>query len=162
MPHVSREHSNSITITDGIRNLFAVNIDSEFKAYAKEWQFIDELNNLKELPYMDWITETNYADVHQALRLEVDKLMRLEMELLRKALCKDRKIKYKAPKAPRKGKKGKKGKKTKGVHMKIEKLEKLYDKFVSKNVIIPCPSINMDDFIGDLNYAAYDLRSNEL
>ncbi|KAG4065986.1 hypothetical protein HA402_001233 [Bradysia odoriphaga] len=143
----------------------ALKIDSEFKTYAKEWKFIDELNNLKELPYMDWITETNYADVHQALRLEVDKLMRLEMELLRKALCKDRKIKYKAPKAPRKkSKKGKKGKKKgkKAIHMKIEKLEKLYDKFVSKNVIIPCPNINMDDFIGDLNYAAYDLRKNEL
>lgn len=112
---------------------------------------------------MDWITETNYADVHQALRLEVDNLLRLEMELLRKALCKDRKIKYKAPRAPKKGKKkGKKGKKKKTVHMKMEKLEKLYDEFVSKNVIIPCPKINLDDFIGDLNYAAYDQRNMDL
>lgn len=111
---------------------------------------------------MDWITETNYADVHQALRLEVDKLLRLEMELLRKALCKDRKIKYKAPKAPKKAKKGKKSKKKKETHMKIEKLEKLYDRFVSMNVIIPCPKVNMDDLIGDLNYAAHDQRNIDL
>lgn len=111
---------------------------------------------------MDWITETNYSDVHQALRLEVDKMLRLELELLRKALCADQKIKYKAPKAPKgkkKGKKGRKGKKKKN-HMKMEKLEKLYDDLVSKNVIIPCPTINLDDFIGDLNYAAHDQRND--
>lgn len=112
---------------------------------------------------MDWVTETNYADVHKALRLEVDKLLRLEMELLRKALCKDQKIKYKAPRAPKKGKKkGKKGRKKKGSHMKMERLEKMYDEFVSKNVIIPCPKISMDDFIGDLSYAAHDQRNNDL
>lgn len=87
------------------------------------------------------------------------------MELLRKAMCKDRKIKYKPPKGPKKAKKAKKskkGKKKKTVHMKMEKLEKLYDEFVSKSVIIPCPNINMDDFIGDLNYAAHDQRNIDL
>lgn len=113
---------------------------------------------------MDWVTETNYADVHQALRLEVDKLLRLELELLRKALCTDQKVKYKAPKGSKKGKKkgkkGRKGKGKKGQHMKIGKLEKLYDYFVTKNVIVPCPKINLDDFIGDINYAAFEQRNN--
>lgn len=146
-----------------------VNLESEYNEYAKEWKFIDEFANLAELPYMDWVTETNYADVHQALRLEVDKLLRLEIELLRKALCKDKKIKYKAPKEPKKGKKAKKEKKgkkgktnKKGAHMEMDELEKLYDEFVGKNVIIPCPKINMDDFIGDLNYGAHDQRNNDL
>lgn len=113
---------------------------------------------------MDWITETNYADVHQALRLEVDTVMRLELEILRQALCKDQKKKYKAAKSPKKGKKGKKGKrgKKKGAHMKIETLEKLYDEFVEKNVIIPCPKVSMDDFIGDLNFSAYEQRNLDL
>lgn len=86
------------------------------------------------------------------------------MELLRKALCKDQKKKYKAARVPRekKSKKGKNKKKKNGVHMKMEKLEKLYDDFVSKNVIIPCPKINMDDFIGDINYAAHDQRNIDL
>lgn len=144
-----------------------VNLESEYNKYAEEWKFIDEFANLAELPYMDWVTETNYADVHQALRLEVDNLLRLEMELLRKALCQDKKIKYKAPREPKKGKKAKKGKKgkkdkKKGAHMEMEELEKLYDEFVGKNVIIPCPEINMDDFIGDLNYGAHDQRNNDL
>ncbi|KAJ6648684.1 hypothetical protein Bhyg_03915, partial [Pseudolycoriella hygida] len=86
-------------ITDAVLSL-----ESAFDKYVKEWQFVDEFENLAELPYMDWITENNYADVHQALRLEVDKLLRVELELLRKALCEDQKVKYKAPK----GKKDKK------------------------------------------------------
>lgn len=46
------------------------------ESYNKDWINVDEANNINEEPYMEWIREDKYAEVHQELRLVIDNLMR--------------------------------------------------------------------------------------
>lgn len=139
-----------------------VNLDKTMDEYEKEWRFIDELGNLHENPYMDWITEDKFVELHKEVRLEADKLMRLEYELLRMALAQDQKTKYKAPRKPKdKKKKGKrKKKKKKVVDVTGDKtLAELYDEMTESGLICSYPKNRLEDYIGDLNFCAYELRN---
>lgn len=128
--------------------------------YEHEWRFINEFANVKSLPYTDWIDVDKYAELHMELRVVVDELMRLEFELLQMALCTDLKKKYKAPKPP----KAKKGKNKKG---KIEvpitfgdkSYEEVYDEMAEAGVICSVPKCNLENYIGDINYCAYEMRN---
>lgn len=133
--------------------------------YENEWRFIDEASNGKDLPYMDFILEETYAQVHREIHPQVDVSMRLEYELLQRAKCKDLKKKYKKPKAKRaKGKKGKKGKKKRAAVDKTgdTSIESLIIEMIENGIIIDVPHKSFSDFAGDYNYLAYDKRNIEI
>lgn len=136
-------------------------LDEGMVQQHRDWRFIDEFANVKSEPYMEWIDEDKYAELHVELRAVVDDLMRVEYELLRMAWCKDEKKKYKKPKAPKKkkGKKGKKGKKPENLDFGDRDLEEVYDAFLEAGVIKTYPDRRMDDYIGDRSYCAYEMRN---
>lgn len=134
-------------------------IEEIIQDYKREWAFIDEHLNLKELPITDWVTQEKFSEVYQELRLIVDEMMRLEYELLQKALAKDKKKKYKAPKQKKpKKKKGKKEKKEKDItaHRMIESL---FYEMEDEGLIRKYEKHTFDEWIGEYNYCAYDLRN---
>ncbi|XP_053688841.1 dynein regulatory complex protein 11 [Sabethes cyaneus] len=141
-----------------------LSIEETLARYEKDWYFVDELENKDELPIMEWITLDKFAEVHQELRPLVDEVLRVERELLQKALCKDSKKKYKAPKPKkqkRKKAKGKKGKKKKELPdlTADRSIESLYEELVEKDIIRTYTKRQIDDFIGDYNYAAFEKRN---
>ncbi|EDW35124.1 GL14150 [Drosophila persimilis] len=75
------------------------NIEEAMKQFALDWRNIDEYLNKNHDPIKDWVTEEELAKIHQELRGLVDEYMRIEYELLRAALAKDTKTKYKAQKS---------------------------------------------------------------
>lgn len=131
--------------------------------YEQNWRFINESANTTEEPYMDMIIEDKYAEVHKELRIEMDKLMRLEYELLRKAHCKDMKIRYRPSKKPKKKKKKKKKsiKKAKKLPDSFQgkSLQIMYDEMINTGVIASYPRLKLNDYIGDMNFCAYEMRN---
>lgn len=113
-----------------------MNLEQSFDDYEREWQFIDELDDKTESPIKEWITTDTYAEVHQELRLIVDDMMRIELELLRMALSRDNKTQY----TPAKRKKPKKEKKKKKEIVEIDvtedrSLEECFQELKDMNVI---------------------------
>lgn len=136
--------------------------------FERDWRFIDEAGNHQQAPYMEWVEETEYAQVHIELRQVIDALMRVEYELLQAARCKDQGTKYRPPKPPRekRAKQGKKGKKGKaGAYDETapfgeRNAQQVYDDMVADGVIRAHPTRRrVDDFIGDRNYAAFERRN---
>lgn len=81
--------------------------------------------------------------------------------MLRQALAKDNKKKYKPQKAKKeRKKKGKKEKKKKGEANLLEEhsVEELYQELVDLKIIEKYEKCSLDDFIGDMNYKAYEQR----
>lgn len=113
---------------------------------------------------MEFIEPNEFVELHQELHMEVDKHMREEYELLRKARCKDLKTKYKKTKIKNaKNKKRKKGKgagkkkKKQGPDMTAERtIGSLIVELIENDILIDVPKKSFDDFIGDYNYLAYD------
>ncbi|XP_055628224.1 IQ and AAA domain-containing protein 1-like [Toxorhynchites rutilus septentrionalis] len=140
-------------------------IEETLSRYEKDWYFVEELANKDELPIMEWITLDKFAEVHQELRPLVDEVLRLERELLQKALCKDSKKKYKPPKPKKqkrkKGKgKGKKKNKKEAADLTADRtIDSLYEELVKNGIIRTYKKRKIDDFIGDYNYAAFEKRN---
>ncbi|XP_063709356.1 IQ and AAA domain-containing protein 1-like [Culicoides brevitarsis] len=140
-------------------------LEKSYEEYEKEWYFINEEANPKEDPIMEWITIDKFSEVHQELRPIVDEFMRIEYELLRQALAKDNKKKYKPqkPKKQRK-KKAKKGKKKKAQVDLLQEntVEELYQELLDLKIIEKYEKCSLDAFIGDMNYKAYEQRAQIL
>ncbi|CRL02257.1 CLUMA_CG015424, isoform A [Clunio marinus] len=124
-------------------------LQESFNVYEHEWKFINEIKNRHEVPIWDWVTIDAYADVHKELRLIVDDFMRIELELLRVALAIDNETKYVPPKRKKEKNKKKNKKKCLLTLLKGEALKIIIRKYTKRS---------LDDFIGDENYAAYELR----
>ncbi|XP_050080135.1 dynein regulatory complex protein 11 [Anopheles maculipalpis] len=137
-------------------------LEETLERYRKDWAFINELDNVHDLPVMEWITLEKFAEVHQELHSEVYELLKSERELLQIALCKDEKMKYKPPRAkkpPRpKGAKGKKRKEPIDPTADLS-LEDMINDLGERNVIKACSKRTFDDFVGDFNYAAFERRN---
>lgn len=134
--------------------------------YEREWIFIDERNNPKEKPYIEFILPEQFAEIHQELHLQVDADMRVEYELLRQARCKDLKKKYKKSKI-KGGKRGKGTARRKTKHCPTDitaarSIDSLIAELVQNGILIEVPKKSFDDFIGDYNYVAYENRNVDL
>ncbi|XP_058459607.1 dynein regulatory complex protein 11 [Malaya genurostris] len=138
-------------------------LDETLARYEKDWYFVDELENKAELPIMEWITLDKFAEVHQELRPLVDEVLRGERELLQKALCKDTKKKYKQPKPKKQRKRKGKGKsksKKQLVDLTADRtIDSLYDELAEMDIIRTYKKRNINDYIGDYNYAAFERRN---
>lgn len=88
-------------------------------------------------------------------------MLRIEYELLRQALAKDNKKKYKPQKAKKqRKKKGKAGKKKKTQMNLLEdhSVEELYQELVDLKIIEKYEKCSLDEYIGDMSYTAYEQR----
>ncbi|KAG7313406.1 hypothetical protein JYU34_000524 [Plutella xylostella] len=134
-------------------------IKENWKLYENQWNQIDtrdpEVEAIKGY-IMKLITEDAYQNAQFQLRPIVDEMMRLELKMLKKALKKDLKRQEKEMPLIRKRKKPKK--------VRPPKPEKvppavLFQKLVDAGVVKPYPRVTLDDYWGDRNYAAADLRT---
>lgn len=98
-----------------------MDLEQSWQEYELQWRFIDELADKDELPNKDWIALNKIAALHVELHPIVDEFMRLEHDLLRRAIFEHRLIKLKnkkkkpkyKPQAPKKQRKQKKPKEAK-------------------------------------------------
>ncbi|CAD7003326.1 unnamed protein product [Ceratitis capitata] len=150
-------------IADDIkRNENIINIEKTIKQYSIDWRLIDEYLNKNHEAIKEWVTEGELAIIHRELRALVDEYMRLEYEILRKALCMDLNKKYKPPKK-KKAKAKKKGKKKKKVKdiTADRTLESLYEELKNEGLIEKVDKKTFDAFISDFNFVADDTRDED-
>ncbi|KAL1501910.1 hypothetical protein ABEB36_007143 [Hypothenemus hampei] len=127
--------------------------EEEFK---KIWNDRNDFDNPEEKHYMDIITEQFCYETQLEVRKQADELMRLELELLERALAKDKHKKYKKKKKKKKRKKKKKGKKD---ITKDRMLEDLFQELINNGVIRQYPNARLDEFLGDFSYKNTELRA---
>lgn len=111
-------------------------LEETFRDYESNWKFIEEEENVNSNPYETFITEDIMKELHLDLRVQVDEFMRLEYELLRKALAKDRDVKYKKSKKEKLPKRKQKKRKIKKADITEDKTSiELYNQLVDMGVI---------------------------
>lgn len=136
-----------------------INLQTTMDEYEHDWCFIDEYQNKKDHPYTGFIEAEKYMETHKELRLIVDKLMRIEHELLAMSLAKDMKKKFKPQKDKKIKKKKDKKKKQKLDPFKDRPLHDLFDELISLGIIKSYSRLSLDKYIGDLNYGAFEQRN---
>lgn len=133
--------------------------------YANEWKSIDEASNVNEKPYMEFILPQKYAELRQEMHQQLDQQMREEHELLRQARCKELRQRYNKPKLKRARKRnaGKLDRKGKSRHdpdlTADQSIDSLVAELVEKGILIDAPRKSLEEFIGDYNYLAYEMRT---
>lgn len=135
-----------------------IKLETTMEEYEREWTFIDEGKNLKEFPYMDFITIDQYSDVHKELHTIVDEFMKIEYELLKMALASDQKTKYKVQKERKKKNKKRKQKKIKDL-TKDRTIESIFQELLENEVIRVYEKKSLNDFVGDLKYSGYEFKN---
>lgn len=111
-------------------------LEETFRDYESNWKFIEEEENVDSHPYETFITEDVMEQMHLDLRVQVDEFMRLEYELLRKALAEDEGVKYKKSKKEKPPKRKRKRRKTKIPDITEDKTSiELYNQLVDMGVI---------------------------
>lgn len=143
-----------------------VKIDNSFppvfeawQSYENQWRIHDRgdaENDVKKKYIMQLITETAYQDCQLELRPVVDEMMRLELKLLQKALNID--LHHMQEPAPL-VKKRKKPKKVRGPRPERIKPAVMFQKLVDEGIIRKYPKVTLEDYWGDRNFAAAELRA---
>lgn len=134
------------------------NLQFAWASYQGQWKAIDEPNapldairgHLKQL-----IIENAYKEMQIELRPIVDEAMRLELEILKKAMkASYQRLEGKIP-ITRKRKKPKKPRVP-----KPEKIspETMFQLLADNEIVRKYPRVTLDDYWGDRNYAAADCR----
>lgn len=129
--------------------------------YQKEWSLVEEINNVKEKPYMELILPDKYAELHRELHPQVDEIMRVEHELLRQARSRDLKKRYRKSKAkrPRKPRADVEFNFVRASVLSADQsAETMIVELVENGIMIDVPKKSFDEFIGDYNYLAYENR----
>lgn len=124
--------------------------------YTQLWKNKDESNNFAQKYDASLIKEQKFVEVEAEIRVQVDVLMREELNNLRLAIDnqKSKKAKKKKEKKPKGKKKGKDL--TEG-----RTVESLYEELIQQGVLIKSQNITMDDYFGDFNYLATSLRQHD-
>ncbi|XP_078509026.1 dynein regulatory complex protein 11-like isoform X3 [Lissotriton helveticus] len=142
---------------------FIPDIQNGQKIYKTVWRKRDERHNFNQQCETELIKEEKRKEVEAEIRIQVDALMRQELETLKMAVDRDQS-------KPRKGKKGgkKKGKK-KGGKKKKEKdltpdrtLDSLYEELVLQGILKPAQEVKLTDFVGDYSYLGTILRATDI
>ncbi|XP_068940841.1 IQ and AAA domain-containing protein 1-like [Petaurus breviceps papuanus] len=126
----------------------------------EEYQVMWETQNVPVHPEQtfdaEMIREQKRKDVEAEIRIQVDKLMRQELQTLRLAVDREetRPVKAKA-----KAKKGKKGKKKKDKDLTPNRsLDSLYEELVEEGLIKKSEYVRLSDYIGDYLYLGSALK----
>ncbi|EDW70357.1 dynein regulatory complex protein 11 [Drosophila virilis] len=136
-------------------------IEATMKQFSIDWRNVDEYLNKNHDPIKSWVTEEQLDIIHHELRELVDEYMRVEYELLRKALATDQNVPYK-PQKVKKPKKKKGKKKKKPVDPTGDRtLSSLYNELKDEGVIEVVSHKDFDEFISDFNFTADDTRDED-
>ncbi|XP_023211732.1 IQ and AAA domain-containing protein 1-like [Centruroides sculpturatus] len=123
--------------------------------YKTLWENQNEINNDLQLYEKEMIRQQKFIEVKEEVRMQVDEIMRFELEVLKVALAKDKGIKLKK----RKGKvRGKKTKKKRDLTAD-RSLESLYKELLDNGIIIKSVPTSLDDYFGDYNFIGSSLLS---
>uniref|UniRef100_H2YYK9 ATPase AAA-type core domain-containing protein n=1 Tax=Ciona savignyi TaxID=51511 RepID=H2YYK9_CIOSA len=135
--------------------------------YESVWRNRDEAANFQQKHDGVLIKEDKRVEVESEIRIQVDELMREELNNLKMALDRDKGKKGKKgkksgkKKGKKSGKKGKKGKKDKDLTAD-RTIESLYEEMVQQGVLVKCPQVWLQDFIGDYSYLGTTLRQADI
>ncbi|XP_063569218.1 dynein regulatory complex protein 11 isoform X5 [Pongo abelii] len=133
-------------------SLFLPAMKEGCNAYKEIWMKKDESWNFSQDYDPELIKEEKRKEVESEIRIQVDELMRQELENLKLAVDRERERPMKAGK--KKDKKGKKGKKKEKKAKKDKDLtadrtiESLYKELVEEGLLIPALKVNLSDYIG--------------
>ncbi|XP_026761943.1 IQ and AAA domain-containing protein 1-like [Galleria mellonella] len=135
-------------------------LQSAWLDYQNQWQSIDNADPSKDAVkgyIMQLVTENAYKDVQLQLRPIVDEMMKLELNLLRNSLKAD----YLAAgiAKPPQSKKRKKPKKVKPPRPDKISPASMFQQLVDEGIVKKYPRTTLDDYWGDRNYAAADMRA---
>ncbi|XP_054334384.1 dynein regulatory complex protein 11 isoform X4 [Pongo pygmaeus] len=134
-------------------SLFLPAMKEGCNAYKEIWMKKDESWNFSQDYDPELIKEEKRKEVESEIRIQVDELMRQELENLKLAVDRERERPMKAGKKKDK-KKGKKGKKKEKKAKKDKDLtadrtiESLYKELVEEGLLIPALKVNLSDYIG--------------
>uniref|UniRef100_A0A8C5PLA7 IQ motif containing with AAA domain 1 n=1 Tax=Leptobrachium leishanense TaxID=445787 RepID=A0A8C5PLA7_9ANUR len=146
---------------------FLPDMASANQTYESVWQQRDDSWNLHQTYDAQLIKESKTKEVEDEVRIQIDELMRQELQNLKMAVDKEKNKKKKGGKGGKKKKKGKKsGKKKK---KKKEKdltpdrtIDSLYEELVTEGLLIKPKSIKLSDFIGEYSYLGTTLRQADI
>ncbi|XP_004933230.1 dynein regulatory complex protein 11 [Bombyx mori] len=135
-------------------------LKSAWDSYQSQWKNIETPDAPREVTkgyIMQLITESAYQDVQLQLRPIVDEMMRLELNLLKNSL----KLDYQAAGIvkPPQTMKRKKPKKQKTPKPDKVSPAAMFQQLVDEGIIKKYPKVTLDDYWGDQNYAAADMRA---
>ncbi|CAJ0964502.1 unnamed protein product [Ranitomeya imitator] len=131
---------------------FLPDISSANDSYEGVWLNRKESWNLFQTHDSELIKEDKRKEVEEEIRIQVDELMRQELQNLKLAVDRDKNKKKKGKKGGKKKKKGKKSGKRK---KKKEKdltpdrtIDSLYEELVTEGLLIKPKPVKLSDFIG--------------
>ncbi|XP_075036492.1 dynein regulatory complex protein 11 isoform X1 [Mixophyes fleayi] len=145
---------------------FLPGITSANHTYEGVWQNRDESWNLHQTHDSELIKEDKRKEVEEEIRIQVDELMRQELQNLKLAVDRDKSKKKKGKKGGKKKKKGKKsGKKKKKKEKDLtpdRTIDSLYEELVTEGLLIKPKPVTMSNFIGEYSYLGTTLRQADI
>ncbi|XP_067326692.1 IQ and AAA domain-containing protein 1-like [Anolis sagrei] len=137
---------------------FVGTINQGFIRYTGCWSDRDEVENFEQRFQEELIKAEKRREVETEIRLQVDELMREELQNLRRAMGQEEP----RPAKPRKGGKGgKRGKKEKDL-TPDRTVDSLYEELVLQGIIKRPPKVQLADYAGDFNYLGSILRQQQI
>ncbi|KAM4024299.1 dynein regulatory complex protein 11 isoform 2-T2 [Anomaloglossus baeobatrachus] len=145
---------------------FLPDVSSANDTYEGVWLNRKESWNLFQTHDSELIKEDKRKEVEEEIRIQVDELMRQELQNLKLAVDRDKNKKKKGKKGGKKKKKGKKSGKRK---KKKEKdltpdrtIDSLYEELVTEGLLIKPKPVTLSDFIGEYSYLGTTLRQADI
>ncbi|XP_073433693.1 dynein regulatory complex protein 11 [Dendrobates tinctorius] len=145
---------------------FLPDISSANDSYEGVWLNRKESWNLFQTHDPELIKEDKRKEVEEEIRIQVDELMRQELQNLKLAVDRDKNKKKKGKKGGKKKKKGKKSGKRK---KKKEKdltpdrtIDSLYEELVTEGLLIKPKPVKLSNFIGEYSYLGTTLRQADI
>ncbi|XP_077664914.1 IQ and AAA domain-containing protein 1-like [Eretmochelys imbricata] len=132
-------------------------ISEGFTQYQTIWGNRDESNNFEQRYEPELIKAQKRKEVEKELRLQVDELMREELQLLKLAVDRDEGKSHMAKKS-NKQKKGKKGGKKEKDLTPDRTLDSLYEELVLQGILKQAQHVQLADYTGDFCYLGTTLR----
>ncbi|XP_060104197.1 IQ and AAA domain-containing protein 1-like [Heteronotia binoei] len=140
---------------------FLPTIDHGFQEYTALWSSQDEVVNFEQHYEAELIRAEKQKEVEAEIRLQVDELMREELQQLRLAVDLEEGKAGKPPRAKKSAKKkGKKGKKEKDL-TPDRSIDSLYEELVLQGIITKPPKVPLSGYSGDFCYLGTTLRQAE-
>ncbi|XP_039221667.1 IQ and AAA domain-containing protein 1-like [Crotalus tigris] len=136
---------------------FLASIHQGFLCYTGCWGEDDEAANFEQRYQSALIKVEKRREVETEIRLQVDDLMREELEQLRLAVDQEEMRTQKPPKSA----KAKKGKKEKDL-TPDRTIDSLYEELVLQGIIKKPPKVQLADYSGDFCYLGTALRQKDI
>ncbi|KAM4698591.1 dynein regulatory complex protein 11 [Rhinophrynus dorsalis] len=142
---------------------FLPDLASANQTYQGVWQHRDESWNLHQTHDAGLIKEDKRKEVEEEVRIQVDELMRQELQNLKLAVDREKNKKKKGGKKKKKGKKSGKRKKKKEKDLTPDRtIDSLYEELVTEGLLIKPKPVKFSDFVGEYSYLGTTLRQADI